>query len=209
MPLAEWISQAYKVNVLNIIYTILDHGERARLQICVEFESEVRKLKRGKFYNNDEEIENAIVQKFRELMLEQGITAPKDRRRTSVSAPEKTYMTKRVFTYYSAFAPVAQDETVERIPEEQIEELRKTIADKELWKIARFGTRITFFFYTDEQWKKYKTSDIPKEWSDMLFNLIKQYDEFDYFKRTKFRIYLDSRENFDTEYEGNWFYYYR
>lgn len=35
----------------------------------------------------------------------------------------------------------------------------------------------------------------------------KAYNEFRYFKREEFNINLDSKENFDHNYEGNWFYY--
>ena len=43
----------------------------------------------------------------------------------------------------------------------------------------------------------------------MYFELLKEYDEFEYFKQDSFLIYLDSKENFDNNYEGDWHYYYK
>lgn len=67
----------------------------------------------------------------------------------------------------------------------------------------------TFFLYTDEQVKHYENSDMRKEWANRYFDLLAPYDEFGYFTREKFNIFLDSKENFDTNYSGNWYYYYK
>lgn len=43
----------------------------------------------------------------------------------------------------------------------------------------------------------------------MLFDILKQYDIFKYFERRTFKISLDSKENFDKNYQSNWYYYYK
>jgi len=55
----------------------------------------------------------------------------------------------------------------------------------------------------------YNKSDIKEAWAKNYFQLLKQYDEFGYFKEDDFFIYLNSKENFDTNYESNWYYYYK
>ena len=48
---------------------------------------------------------------------------------------------------------------------------------------------------------------MKKEWADKYFDLLDQYNEFAYFKREHFSVYLDSKENFDKNYESNYYYY--
>ena len=79
----------------------------------------------------------------------------------------------------------------------------------DLWEISRAFTSTTFFLYTDEQVKKYSNTETHQKWSEQYFRLLKQYDEFDYYKEEYFSVYLDSKENFDTNYESNWYYYYK
>ena len=73
----------------------------------------------------------------------------------------------------------------------------------------RFSSRATFFLHTDELLKLYENSSIKKEWADKYFEVLNVYNEFGYFKRDTFEIFLDSKENFDKNYEGRWFYYYK
>ena len=41
------------------------------------------------------------------------------------------------------------------------------------------------------------------------FVLAKKHDEFDYLAREKFFIAVDSKEDFDSNYSSNWYYYFR
>ena len=52
-------------------------------------------------------------------------------------------------------------------------------------------------------------SPLKKEWADKYFEILNVYDKFGYFKRDTFEIYLDSKENFDKNYTGSWWYYYK
>lgn len=45
--------------------------------------------------------------------------------------------------------------------------------------------------------------------SRAYFELLKPYDEFDYFDEETFATYLGSKENFDTNYDSNWYFYYK
>jgi hypothetical protein len=56
--------------------------------------------------------------------------------------------------------------------------------------------------------KNYENNNTLREWENKYFEILKEYDEFNYFNIEHFSIYLDSKENFDNNYESNWFYYY-
>jgi hypothetical protein len=61
--------------------------------------------------------------------------------------------------------------------------------------LADFINSVTFYLYTDKQVKLYENSPLKKEWADKYFDILKNYDEFGYFKRDTFDIYLDSNKN--------------
>ena len=50
---------------------------------------------------------------------------------------------------------------------------------------------------------------LKKMWGDKYFDFVKPFDEFAYFKRENIQVYLDSKENLNTNYESNWYYYYK
>ena len=90
-----------------------------------------------------------------------------------------------------------------------LEKFQKQFDNRDIWTISRLFTGVTIFLYTDEQLKFYESSPIKKEWADRYFDLLKTYDKFGYYHREKFDIYLDSKENFDNNYNSNWMYYYK
>lgn len=186
VELAAWFGQMYGVKPLNIIYDTIDPGKRPRFEICFEFTAEHENFSRKK--------EPEIIRKFSELLAK---------------TPNPAYSTEKMFVIFTDFEPVAKIETNENIPEEKIIALNESIGNPDLWKISRSFSRVTFFLYTDKQTREYEKSPTREEWTDRYFALLKQYDEFDYLKRDTFSIFVDSKENFDNNYEGSWFYYYR
>ena len=110
---------------------------------------------------------------------------------------------------YGDFESIARIEANESVPEQKVKELKTKLDNNDIWEISRAFSGTTIFLHTDEQVKKYENSVEHKRWTDKYFELLSQYDEFGYFKREFFSIYLDSKENFDNNYESNWYYYYK
>jgi hypothetical protein len=48
-----------------------------------------------------------------------------------------------------------------------------------------------------------------KVYAEEYARLVEPYDEFGYLKQAGIAVYFDSKENFDTNYESNWYYYYK
>jgi hypothetical protein len=63
--------------------------------------------------------------------------------------------------------------------------------------------------YTDQQVATFKNNGMQQTLSRAYFELLKPYDEFDYFDEETFATYLGSKENFDTNYDSNWYFYYK
>ena len=65
------------------------------------------------------------------------------------------------------------------------------------------------FVQTDEQARSLAASVLPLNWADTYFKIAKRHDEFGYLSRAEIAIQVDSRENFEANYSGNWYYYFK
>jgi hypothetical protein len=194
-PLANFINTKFDVRVVNIIYDHIDSKGEPRLRICFEFDYEHRSFNANDvnepIYNFDKKKQQIIAEKFGQLV------------------DTKRYKAKNVWVIYSAFEPIAKIEANEKISKEELDKLQKQLNNKDIWTISRLFSGATIFLYTDEQLKFYENSPLKKEWADKYFEILNAYNEFGYFKRDTFDIFLDSKENFDKNYDSNWWYYYK
>lgn len=208
-PLADWIDKEFGVKTINIIYYTIDKGQKPALNICLEFEKDQGKFRDSTNFNFDSVKTQAIGKRFKTILQEQGIIKGKRLFDFLQKDYDSKYKTNNIWIVFSAFDSIAKAEANESVPEEKIQELKTSIANKDLWGISRAFSGTTFFLYTEKQVEEYSKNGIKEEWTEKYFNLLKQYDEFHYFKREFYSVYLDSKENFDKNYQGNWFYYYK
>lgn len=206
-PLAKWIDQKYEVKTLNIIFDYIKNNKsHPRLQICLEYAKDKGKFMNNKTYNFHKRKQKEIAEKFGEI-------TSKYEQENKPNLIKKilglTYKMNNLYVYFTDFESIAKIEANESIPEKEIENLKSELNNKDLWEIAKAFSGVTYFLHTDEQLKKYQDSEIHKQWNEQYFDLLKEYDKFGYFKKDYFSVYLDSKENFDTNYDSNWYYYYK
>ena len=115
----------------------------------------------------------------------------------------------RLFVIYSAFEQVALHEVYSMVTNQHRSLLVEDIDNPELWHIDSFFSSVTFFFYDEAQKKRYSSSDEIARYSQRYFELLKAHDEFGYLSEDNFRVAIDSKENFEKNYNGNWYYYYK
>jgi hypothetical protein len=206
--LAEWIKDEYKVEVLNIIYDLIDDREkRPRLTIIFEFQRDGQKFRDGDVGNFDSEKQRIIGQKFDQFVNNNPAKASIIERMFRGS--ESKYDTRNIWVVFTSFEPIAKNEANSNIPESEVKNLKKELASEDIWEISRSFGYTTFFLYTDAQVKEYENSHARKLWTQKYFDILERYNEFGYFKRHSFSVFLDSKENFDKNYQSNWFYYYK
>ncbi|QNM84621.1 hypothetical protein H9W90_10475 [Polaribacter pectinis] len=206
-PLAKWIDQKYDVKTLNIIFDYIHKNKsQPRIQICLEYARDKGKFMDNKTYNFDKRKQKEVAEKFAEITSNYEL---ENKTNWIKRLFKLIYKSKNVFVYFSDFETIAKDEANKNIPEKEIKKLKTEINNPELWGIDRRFNSVTYFLQTDEQLKKYEYSETHKKWKEQYFELLKEYDEFKYFKKEYFNIHLDSKENFDTNYESNWYYYYK
>ncbi|MFT3912420.1 MAG: hypothetical protein QM737_23535 [Ferruginibacter sp.] len=209
VPLAEWINKTYGVKTINIIYDTIDKVQRPRLLICFEFEKEKQKFLDGGITYFNKNKQEAIGLYFEKMLLEQGIIKNKAFGDNFKPTDKEPYLTENIWVIFGAFEPLAKQEATYKITKERAEEFTNSFCNPDIWTISISFTIPTFFLFTDEKVKEYDKPEIKKQWADKFYDLIKPFDEFNYFKRESIQIYVDSKENFDNNYQSNWYYYYK
>jgi hypothetical protein len=114
-----------------------------------------------------------------------------------------------LFVVFAAFERVARMEANESVTKEELHWLKLKLNNKDLWEISRLFDTVTFFFYTDAQVRKYEAAGLRDLYAQEYARLLQAYDEFGYFQKRGVSVYFDSKENFDTNYQSNWYYYYK
>lgn len=195
--LADWINNNYAAKVLNIYYDKTTGAYKKvfpRLFIIFEHQTDEMKFKDDLWTFNSEK-QKIIAEKFKELVNNDKIDAK--------------FHTKDLLVIFDSFEPVARTEANERISQWEIEKLKTDINNPHIWEISNFSAGATFFFYTNQQVEENENNGYKIILAEKYFQLLKKYDEFNYFSRDQFTISLDSKENFDNKYQSSWFYYYR
>jgi hypothetical protein len=207
--LADWIFETFGSRPLNVYYDKIEVDKnRPRLSIIFEHYEDVPKF-RDKIGNYDSEKQKVIADKFRQL-LKGGANANGNYfSRLFKKAEHSIYNTDRLLVIFTAFEPIAREETNGKIPKATIEKLKTELKSKNIWEIYPEFASTTYFFYTDQQIEEAKGNGTTEMMKKQYYDLLKKYDEFDYVKPDTFFLTFDSKENFDKTYQGNWFYYSR
>ena len=208
--LAEWISNKYGVTVINICHGLMTNQNRIRVAIAVEFRDEYLKFKEDnkRCSNYNEKIQSEIAEKYIELSAKI-LKLESENKILGLYNRKRKVNPKDIFVSTSAFEPIAREEANTKIPESRISNLISSFGLPEIWTISRCFDSTTLFVFNKEQKSYLEDSNKLKKIEDEYFNLLKEYDEFDYLKRKQFKIQLDTKQNFDENYESNWYYYYK
>jgi hypothetical protein len=207
--LADFIDRTFNVKTINIVTDTIDNEKTQRIGIYFEHSLEEESFHENDGYGNfDSNKQKIIADKFKQTIIEKGLIKRDGLFNFWTKNGKVKYNSDSIRVYYSAFEPIAKDEANYSIPQDNVLQLKAELNCKDLWEISRYLARTTFFLFTDEQVKQYENSETQKIWADKYFDLLEPYNEFGYFKRETFKILLDSKENFDNNFESNRYYYY-
>ena len=193
--LADWIKQEFDTKVLHIYYDRIEIDKnRPRLDIIFEYQNEMLGFTvDGLSFNSKKQ--NTIANKFKEILIIYDLT--------------KNFDTENLLVIFSAFEPEARIEANWAITKKEIKQLKERLADKNVWEVYQNSSTTTIFFYTNKQIQESISNGLAEIIKEKYFLLLKKHDEFDYIKANDNFIEFDSKENFETIYKGNWFYYYK
>lgn len=175
-----------------MIYDRRNNLHAPRLQVILEHQRDAEKFHDG--INFDATKQQAIKAHFLNILNRQ---------------PSHGYDDTGLFVVFSAFVPIAKEEADSKLSEQQIEDLKNRLGNPDLWVISRCFGNVTFMFYTDEQAAKHEADGKKKEYAARYFEILKVNDEFEYLTAEDFAVRFDSKQNFDNNFEGNWYFYYK
>ena len=188
--LQNWFFKDYGIKPINIIYEILKHNKKPRLNIIWEIDSHKEKFILDS--NEFNEKESLIVNKFKEIVK-----------------LEKKIKTENLFVIFSSFSYVALVEANEKVTEREIKELENNLSKFGVWKVfKRFSTALCIL-KTNKQLEESQTGKMNEVISEKYRELISYYDEFGYSSIVKLNLLFDSKERIDKEYNGNLSNYFR
>ena len=114
----------------------------------------------------------------------------------------------KFFVFFSSFVQDELERIYEKLPQ-NLNFLLNEINNKNIWIIKNvFSTRVVVFFYSNNQIpdvkEKERIEEIIKEY---IYSSLKKLDSNNILKKEDINIEFDTKENFDTNYESNWYYY--
>lgn len=177
---------------MNVIYDRRNDLHAPRIQVILEHEADAQVFRDGANFDHGKQHE--ITSKFLQIVSRDA---------------NREFDVDHLFVVFSAFAPLARVEADDKISESEIDALQRRIDNPDLWAISRCFGQVTFMFFTDAQAKEHAATGKQPEYARMYFAILKPHDEFDYLVQESFTVAFDSKQNFDNNYQGNWFYYYK
>lgn len=210
-PFTERFRLKYGISPLAVFVDSIGRGQgRDTLpRLCVVLErTEQCRAFRTAPYLFDIRKQKAVARLFTESVREEDLRAvlrrPTGEQIDAVPA-------EQIFVYFADFEDVAKQEVHHLATTSPgLDEFTASLSiGDQFWCTQRNGGPPIVFVHTDEQARDLKASDLPLTWADTYFEIAKRHDEFGYLTRAGITIQVDSKENFDTNYSSNWYYYFK
>ena len=196
-----WIENQYGIKVLHIVQDFLETLNKKRLNVVLENYDDVDKFK-DKNTNYDSFKQSLISENFAQINGK--VSSKKSFIKKLFEKPKDEY-----FVYFSAFNPIAKAEILSQLPDEILSEFKRRNTTKNVWEIHDTFMGAIVFLFKENDIAEYKNSEQIEKLKDEFYEMVKPYDKNGYFQRYKLNIGIDSKENFDENYESNWYYYYK
>ena len=206
----ERFRQQYGVSLLAVTLDTFDRprgqGMTPRLGVVLERTSQYRSFLRSPF-NFDKEKQNATAILFTESLPGANLRAMFGLRPRLLQAGVRA---GEIFVYFVDFERVAKWEVHDRAAGGGLKEFAASLdIGDQFWCIQRFAGPPIVFVQTDDQARALEASALASNWADTYFEIAKRHDEFGYLKRAEIVIRVDSRENFEANFSGSWYYYFK
>jgi hypothetical protein len=97
----------------------------------------------------------------------------------------------------------------EFIPTDILKEFLTSFENEDVWQVHQSGKKsLTVFFYKDSQIAPNRNLPVFDQMKDGYLKLANQYLDLNLLGTNDIIIHFDSKENFETKYEANWYDYY-
>jgi hypothetical protein len=188
----EDVSNEFEMKVLNAVYDKVPRSKRPRLMIVLDHERDALTLHGERGWDHEKQ---ARVKEIFENAQKGRIFG--------------RYDTRDLFVVFSSFERVARIDAVGHIQKKQLEAWKAELGDPNIWLIQTGFSSVTVFYDTEMQAHVARSAGQVADFATGLSKITKLYDEFGYLAERPAEVYIDSKENFEITYGGNWYYYYK
>lgn len=115
----------------------------------------------------------------------------------------------RWFVSYTAFAPVALNEAISRVPKKELRAFKERFSDAGLWHIELSFDWAIVMFYSEEDRLRAETNGTEERIREAWKEFLRPYDEFGVLDGFVPRVTFDSKEVFDRDFQSSWMRYLR
>jgi hypothetical protein len=182
---------------------------RMRLKLVFERSEDYhRYYVRDEQHNLDQRVIANTLRLFREFGPPEIVESMKPRRSWLLGRATRPHVFIAAMDFESAYVM----EVLGAVTDEALHSWETTLLPQGVfWCTARSGTGGTpvVFTYTEEQARWCRDSGQPTTWSASYFEAARENDEFGLLLPKHCDVRVDSKENFDNNYESSWFYYWR
>lgn len=191
--LAGIISQHFRVAVLDLFldYVVVARVKKPRINVVIERKSDYSKIEKSALTADRSKVK-WVESKFIEIV--------------GVNEIENA---GALFAIFTCFETVNNWDVIEKIKTEQLASIVEDEKDSDLWMIDNHFTGFTVFFKTISDASEHKNKILKERISERIYEIIKSEDKYGYISRENMPVVFDSKERFEAEYNGNWFYYYK
>jgi hypothetical protein len=206
----EGFRERYGVSPLAVLLDTVSRprgqGRTPRLGVVLERTDECRAFVRTPF-RPEQYKQQAVALLFTESLGGANLQAmfgfPRSERHAGVRADE-------IFVYFDDFERVAKWEVHDLVAACELQDFTASLSiGDRFWCIQRFAGPPIVFVHTNEQAQTIRASALAVTWAEAYFEIAKRHDEFGYLTRSEIEIQVDSKENFEANYSGNWYYYFK
>lgn len=208
--LIDWIQKNFDARIINIKYDKIENSNTPRLKLVTWSQDDYKKFQRQDQFAYNEEFQQMIASEFKRLVkiYDLGPTRLKNIFKKSKNESQG-FNTKDLWICYTDFSIVAKTEAMNMIPIEQTKNFISKYIRDYIWDIHPNIYQIIIFYYTEQQIIDHKNVDLLESIRNEYYSMIKPFDEYGFYTVDSLKIRIDSKENFDNNFESSWFYYYK
>lgn len=191
---ALWFSRKHSVKIVNFTFDKLTTPGVNRHRLCVIIANTkgYRKMFTRPFEYNDV-YQFAIAQEFEKLAVKHKFADAES--------------LEDLFVSFIDFSDEARTDANWRA----VKEVQTYLKGKYpfVWDVISPFSSSVVFYYTNREVETYEANGVSRQVSDEYYDILKKYDELNYFSKESMSLAFDSKENLDKNYEGSLFHYTR
>ena len=197
LEFANWAKHNLNISILNASFSLKNRNTLPSLHIVFERQKDYNQLHGDPEYPYNKKYNNLIASNFLRIVRELKMDG------------FANYQGENFHMSYSVFSKIAIIECLSKVSKSELNQIKEKYLSKGLWEISIHHDSVVIFYAREAEIKSNNKLGVTKEIENKIKDLAQQYDAFNYLKEEPIFFGYDSKDNFDKNFNGNWYDYYR